>query len=502
MGKYNRKPKLRSVTRMRSKKMDRKRDVRLNEGYSSTVSGTTTQTAAKGSPLNYFRNTGLSERTGLGLSIVIDAVALALIVMLIVSFTRGSNSDDNAVEAPIVAVDEIPAAVEEVPESVIADESAEAAIPPVIATIEEAEPAADIVAVETVPDTVLGSLVYSDRSAEVTSYPDHTEIAYPDIVSADDAAAFLAFSSERNGVDVPYSAADGVATIIHPYNLSDSERETAIAVLQSDLDAYMASLMAEETAAVPAVAVLPVIAAEAVPVVEESVAEAEEVPAVLEDSSEETAVEIEEIPVISETVEEALSVLPPAIQTGVEEEDDEWKEIKHSFSFSVSPYSFKYVDFYHGRGNTSISGIPASEFMSEYGFGFSLVYTYNIIPYLSVGLETGFYGYDPLRSILSDDAFYMQVPVLATMTGILPIGNVSLFLGGAIGVDFSFLEDVYGYYLMCGVHMGVSWRFAEDWSFFWKAEGTFTYQPKYDDSMYSSKTYALHPVSLGISCHF
>ena len=120
--------------------------------------------------------------------------------MLIVSFTRGSNSDDNAVEAPIVAVDEIPAAVEEVPESVIADESAEAAIPPVIATIEEAEPAADIVAVETVPDTVLGSLVYSDRSAEVISYPDHTEIAYPDIVSADDAAAFLAFSSERNGV--------------------------------------------------------------------------------------------------------------------------------------------------------------------------------------------------------------------------------------------------------------------------------------------------------------
>ena len=495
MEKYNRKPKLRSVTRMRSKKMDRKRDVRLNEGYSSTVSGTTTQTAAKGSPLNYFRNTGLSERTGLGFSIVIDAVALALIVMLIVSFTRGSNSDDNAVEAPIVAVDEIPAVVEEVPESVIADESAEAAIPPVIATIEEAEPAADIVAVETVPDTVLGSLVYSDRSAEVTSYPDHTEIAYPDIVSADDAAAFLAFSSERNGVDVPYSAADGVATIIHPYNLSDSERETAIAVLQSDLDAYMASLMAEETVAVPVIS-------EVEEPVEASVAEAEEVPAVLEDSSEETAVEIEEIPVISETVEEALSVLPPAIQTGVEEEDDEWKKIKHSFSFSVSPYSFKYVDFYHGRGNTSISGIPASEFMSEYGFGFSLVYTYNIIPYLSVGLETGFYGYDPLRSILSDDAFYMQVPVLATMTGILPIGNVSLFLGGAIGVDFSFLEDVYGYYLMCGVHMGVSWRFAEDWSFFWKAEGTFTYQPKYDDSMYSSKTYALHPVSLGISCHF
>ncbi len=499
MGKYNRKPKLRSVTRMRSKKMDRKRDVRLNEGYSSTVSGTTTQTAAKGSPLNYFRNTGLSERTGLGLSIVIDAVALALIVMLIVSFTRGSNSDDNAVEAPIVAVDEIPAAVEEVPESVIADESAEAAIPPVIATIEEAEPAADIVAVETVPDTVLGSLVYSDRSAEVTSYPDHTEIAYPDIVSADDAAAFLAFSSERNGVDVPYSAADGVATIIHPYNLSDSERETAIAVLQSDLDAYMASLMAEKTVAVPVISKMeePVEA-----VVEESVAEAEEMPAVIKDSSEETAVEIEEVPVISETVEEALSVLPPAIQTGVEEEDDEWKKIKHSFSFSVSPYSFKYVDFYHGRGNTSISGMPASEFMSEYGFGFSLVYTYNIIPYLSVGLETGFYGYDPLRSILSDDAFYMQVPVLATITGILPIGNVSLFLGGAIGVDFSFLEDVYGYYLMCGVHMGVSWRFAEDWSFFWKAEGTFTYQPKYDDSMYSSKTYALHPVSLGISCHF
>lgn len=499
MGKYNRKPKLRSVTRMRSKKMDRKRDVRLNEGYSSTVSGTTTQTAAKGSPLNYFRNTGLSERTGLGLSIVIDAVALALIVMLIVSFTRGSNSDDNAVEAPIVAVDEIPAAVEEVPESVIADESAEAAIPPVIATIEEGEPAADIVAVETVPDTVLGSLVYSDRSAEVTSYPDHTEIAYPDIVSADDAAAFLAFSSERNGVDVPYSAADGVATIIHPYNLSDSERETAIAVLQSDLDAYMASLMAEKTVAVPVISKMeePVEA-----VVEESVAEAEEMPAVIKDSSEETAVEIEEVPVISETVEEALSVLPPAIQTGVEEEDDEWKEIKHSFSFSVSPYSFKYVDFYHGRGNTSISGIPASEFMSEYGFGFSLVYTYNIIPYLSVGLETGFYGYDPLRSILSDDAFYMQVPALATITGILPIGNVSLFLGGTIGVDFSLLEDVYGYYLMCGVHMGVSWRFAEDWSFFWKAEGTFTYQPKYDDSMYSSKTYALHPVSLGISCHF
>ena len=495
MEKYNRKPKLRSVTRMRSKKMDRKRDVRLNEGYSSTVSGTTTQTAAKGSPLNYFRNTGLSERTGLGFSIVIDAVALALIVMLIVSFTRGSNSDDNAVEAPIVAVDEIPAVVEEVPESVIADESAEAAIPPVIATIEEAEPAADIVAVETVPDTVLGSLVYSGRSAGVTSYPDHTEIAYPDIVSADEAEAFLAFSSERNGVDVPYSAAGGVATIIHPYSLSDSERETAIAVLQSDLDAYMASLMAEESVAVPVIS-------EVEEPVEASVAEAEEVSTVIEDPSEETVVEIGEIPVISETVEEALSVLPPVIQTVAEEEDDEWKEIKHSLSFSVSPYSFKYVDFYHGRGNTSISGIPASEFMSEYGFGFSLVYTYNIIPYLSVGLETGFYGYDPLRSILSDDAFYMQVPVLATMTGILPIGNVSLFLGGAIGVDFSFLEDVYGYYLMCGVHMGVSWRFAEDWSFFWKAEGTFTYQPKYDDSMYSSKTYALHPVSLGISCHF
>ena len=73
--------------------------------------------------------------------------------------------------------------------------------------------------------------------------------------------------------------------------------------------------------------------------------------------------------------------------------------------------------------------------------------------------------------------------------------------GIAAGLDVATLTQTSGGYFMAGIELGLTYRFAEDWSFFWKAIGGITLQPHPNEKLLDSLTYIIQPAYIGFAYH-
>ena len=274
-------------------------------------------------------------------------------------------------------------------------------------------------------------------------------IGYPEGVAASAAAAFMDAEKERYGLTALAYAIDkdGVISIRHS-DTAYEERLSAAEALERDLIAYLAS--PEEDGAGEASHALTIAPGPIVPAASAESAEA-----------------------------------------------GEWDEIGHSIYFAVSPYSYQYIDFYSWHGLTDT--IPRSEFESSYGFGFMLGYDYRVLPFLSVGAHTEFDGYFPRRTILPEERFYWQIPLMADVALRLNTGALSVRLGVSVGMDMSYLLGTFGCYFAAGVSLGAEIRMNEHWSLLWRIENSFSLQPHPEESLLSSYTFTAHPAYIGLS---
>lgn len=294
-------------------------------------------------------------------------------------------------------------------------------------------------------------------TSDVESYKHHTTFTIPEGVSAEDASAFFDYEIERYGYEgaVSYEIEDGVLTLGYPGPQDEEFREEAIRQIGIDLHYY---LMGEEKP---------------------------------EDE--------EELQNIYNTINNVTVISRE--DDAVEEEEEPWKEIGHSLHVFASPYSYSFVDFYNGRDAISGAGIPLSEFGSSYGFSAMLSYDYRITDFLSVGIEAGINEYWTTRSTLQEGTRYHQIPVLANALFHVGGERIGFFAGVNAGVDISSLTSTDGLYFMGGIELGLTWRFAEHWSLFWKAMGEMTVQTHPAERLLDSITYAVQPAFIGISYH-
>ena len=182
-----------------------------------------------------------------------------------------------------------------------------------------------------------------------------------------------------------------------------------------------------------------------------------------------------------------LAVIPSSQLFASDSAEEEWKDIRHTVSVSVSPYGYQYVDFYEGRDVIENAGIPLSEFGSSYGFGIGAAYSWRILPFLSVGAEAGFSGYYPMRTILPPSALYWQIPIAADLTFHIGNGRLSFDAGIFAGADISYLDEILGAYFTAGLNLGLSYRISESFSIFWKIQAGLS--PQIKDDMQTSITY-------------
>lgn len=201
-------------------------------------------------------------------------------------------------------------------------------------------------------------------------------------------------------------------------------------------------------------------------------------------------------------IDEALAEELAVIAEEAAEEERLWKEVKSSLTIFVSPYSISYVDYFNARSALAAS-MSLTEFFNNYGFSAGLGYSYNINRNLSIGFDIWYTQYFVQRTTLQGK-FYFQLPVLAKVTGILPLGeHFSLNASLGLGADISFVNTTYGIYPMAMVSLGASWRFAEHFSFVYTARAAITYQPGTNgNTVHNSFTYMAIPATLGISYHF
>ena len=262
-------------------------------------------------------------------------------------------------------------------------------------------------------------------------------------------------------------------------------RSHILDVVEADLIAYFSSLMSasqRETAAdvKPHSEVLPH---------QESVAEE------IRTSSTVSTTTVNNI-TVNNTVS---SIMPPAPEEI--EEDEEWKEIKHSLSLSMTPYAFDYVDFYNARDALRNAGIAAEEFQSYYGLGINASYEWRVMKHLSLGLEAGIYRYYQNRSYFPEKTYYTRIPLTATVVAHSAGKHIDVFGGIGLGADIADLTKMNGVYFLLSAQAGISLRFAELFSFFWKAEASMTFQPHPVNESLDSITYAIQPVLLGFTYH-
>lgn len=303
---------------------------------------------------------------------------------------------------------------------------------------------------------LIAVITAKDISSNVESYADHTTFTIPSSVSEDDAAAFFDYEIERYGYEdtVTYEMEDGVLVLSYPAPQKEELREEAIRQIGIDLNYY---LMSEE---------------------EKESADEEE---------------------IVNNITNNIIIVSRAEDAAAEAEEEEWKDIRHTFSLAVSPYALSYYDFFRAR-DVIFQEFEPVEFMSMYGLAASFSYDWRIIKNLSIGIEAGWYGYFLQRSTLTPGALYYQIPLLANVlfhTG----GDVDFFAGLNFGVDLASLESTRGAYMKAGFELGLSWRFAEHWSLFWRFAGELTPQIHPENEMMDSITFTTQPVFLGVSYH-
>lgn len=297
-----------------------------------------------------------------------------------------------------------------------------------------------------------------DISSDVESYKFHTTFTIPERVSAEEASAFFDYEIARYGYEgvVSYTVSDGKLCLSYPGPQSEEFREDAIRQIGIDLHYYLAG--------------------------------------------EEKPEDEEELQNIYNTINN-VTVISRAEDAVVEEEEEPWKEIGHSLHVFASPYSYSFIDFYNGRDAISSAGIPLSEFGSSYGFSAMLSYDYRVADFFSVGIEAGINEYWTTRSTLQDGTRYHQIPVLVNALFHAGTERFGFFAGVNAGVDISSLTSTDGLYFMGGIELGLTWRFAEHWSLFWKAMGEVTVQTHPAERLLDSITYAVQPAFIGISYH-
>ncbi len=325
--------------------------------------------------------------------------------------------------------------------------------------------------------------VYGDEIV-VTAYDGNVVISYPNYISKAEIAAFIEEESAKYGLFEGYSyyfTEDGEVVITYPEGTSADDIKYAIAVLAED---------AEEKFVEPASA-----ATETLPVSVTEETKIEET--TVENLADETKIEetVIDVPAIG-AEEEAVTPVTAA------DTEEEWEPVKHSFSLYVSPYTYSIFDFYNARTALSNAGLTiGDEFSSKYGFGFMGGYNWNFMENLSVGIETGYMHVYPKRSALEHNTVYHHIPVLAKFSFNIGGEHLGFIAGVGAGIDIASLSGNTGCYFMASLDLGMSYRFAENWSLMLRSMATLSLQNVPSDPIYSSMTYMIHPVSVGISFH-
>lgn len=330
---------------------------------------------------------------------------------------------------------------------------------------------------------VVKTISLAGYTAFLTSYADRTVIGYPSVVGAGDVASFLESERERYGLsktDFSYLTTGEDEMSVYYGNIEDEAvRSQILDVVEADLIAYLSSLMSASQ--------------------RETAADVQPRSEVLS-HQEESAATVSTTTVNNITVNNTVSSIMPLAPQEMEEEE-EWKEIKHSLSLSMTPYAFDYVDFYNVRDALKNAGIAAEEFQSYYGLGINASYEWRVMKHLSLGLEAGIYRYYQNRSYLPEKTYYTQIPLTATLVAHSAGKHIDVFGGIGIGADIADLTKMKGVYFLLNAQAGISLRFAEHFSFFWKAEASMTFQPHPVNESLDSITYAIQPVLLGFTYH-
>ena len=198
--------------------------------------------------------------------------------------------------------------------------------------------------------------------------------------------------------------------------------------------------------------------------------------------------------VVPEEDEEVLPALPAAIIPVAEEEVEEEKGI-HSVSLGFSPWAYQYYDFY----NAPVT--DKDEFETGYGFAFMASYEARVLSFLAVGVETGYSGYYPQRSIIPSDSYYWSVPVLAKAAVLIGNEGFDFRIGAHAGVDITKLNADMSAYFMFGIDFGFDFHLTDDVSVFWRVRNSMTLQPHPGMEILSSNTFMVHPAIIGVTYH-
>ncbi len=197
---------------------------------------------------------------------------------------------------------------------------------------------------------------------------------------------------------------------------------------------------------------------------------------------------------VPEEEEEVLPALPAAIIPVAEEEVEEEMGI-HSVSVGFSPWAYQYYDFY----NAPVT--DKDEFETGYGFGFMASYEARVLSFLAVGVETGYSGYYPQRSIIPSDSYYWSVPVLAKAALLIGNEGFDFRIGAHAGVDITKLNADMSAYFMFGIDFGFDFHLTDDVSVFWRVRNSMTLQPHPGMEILSSNTFMVHPAIIGVTYH-
>ncbi len=189
-----------------------------------------------------------------------------------------------------------------------------------------------------------------------------------------------------------------------------------------------------------------------------------------------------------------VSYIPAALEEETEPGEEEEKSI-HSIYFGISPWAYHFYDFYNAPVTDN------SEFETKYGFGLKAGYEARILSFLGVGVEAGYAGFSPTRSIIPADSYYWSVPVLAKAAFLIGDENFDFRIGAHAGVDISKLNADINAYFICGIDFGFDFHITEDISIFWRVRNSISFQPHRDMEILSSNTLAVEPAILGITYH-
>ena len=422
---------------------------------------------------------------------------------------------------------------DEVPEPAAVEAAAEASVAAEVIPVGEPAPAEEPAPVADVP--VTASFSADGISGSIESRDGYGIITYSGIED-EDARAFIDSEIERYGIrGMEHAAEDGKAELDYPEGMAPVYRQVAVDTIIQDIYDYIASLSepvvepVAEPVVEPAVEDIPVIASFRVEWIEGRIESYDGYGMISYSgvTDEEAAAflgsEIEKYDAsgVAYTAEDGKAELiyaeglsrgyrTDAVETliadiriyheslnapAVEAEDGEEGRGIHSVSLSWSPWGYEYYDFHN------IPGLQKEEFETKCGFGFAFGYEARILPFLALGVETGFYGYFPTRSIIPSDSFYWQVPVLGKVSFLVGNGDVDFRIGAVAGLDISKLRGDVGAYLYCGFDLGMDFNINEDFSIFWRIRNAVSFEPHRQEEALSSNTYIAHPAMIGITYH-